>query len=715
MNSRTSLIGFVLLALSLGYAQTPAPEGQTTSSSMTFHAESRLVLVDAIVTDKHGNYIHDLLAKDFRVYEDGKEQTIKSFSFEADPAAPANLKRHYMVLFFDNASMQSAQQTQAREAAAKFIDANAGPDSLMAVVNFGGSLNVAQNFTPDSERLKRIVAGEKIPTTASNAELDPSGATLTNAELEYGQYTMLLALRTLARRLAGVPGRKMLVLLSAGFKLDADGMTDLSATIDVCNKANVAVYPVDARGLALGVPTSGSLRWPAEGVEPVAYHGGAKLRLASFSPPSPQVAFQKGGTGGKPAPGGGTTGRPSGGTGTRPITQVPPPRTSPLSTLAPHFPPSTMENQQPLYALAVGTGGFLIANTNDLATGMQKIASEQNQYYLLGYTPASAPDGSCHSLKVKVDRGDTIVRARSGYCSTKPVDLLAGSAVQKELEGLATGAKSGTVQTSLSAPFFYTAPNVARVHVIMSIPPDAMKIEKQQGKYVAMANILGVAVDKQATIAARFSDSVKVELDGKPELDEFKKHPYRYEKQFEVPSGNFRLKTVVSTGSDSFGKAEIPLYIDPNDGQEFGISGIALSNHLINLAQNPDEQEDALLEDRTPLIVNHMQIVPSATNDFKKTDMAVLYVEVYEPLLKSEKPPVVALDYRVLDRKSGQLKFDSGMMNLSPSIRPGNPVIPVGMKLVTDKLDPGDYRLEVQAKDSTGTSSLVRTVEFKVE
>src|ERR1039457_6503071 len=46
-------------------------------STPVIKAESRLVLVDTIVTDKHGNYVRDLTQKDFKVFEDDKEQTVK--------------------------------------------------------------------------------------------------------------------------------------------------------------------------------------------------------------------------------------------------------------------------------------------------------------------------------------------------------------------------------------------------------------------------------------------------------------------------------------------------------------------------------------------------------------------------------------------------------------------------------------------------------------
>jgi VWFA-related protein len=701
-------LSFMLMALSFLSAQEKAQgtEPQASPSGMTIKAESRLVLVDTVVTNKHGEYVHDLTAKDFRVYEDGKEQAIKSFLFEADAAAPVDMKKHYMVLFFDNSSMDPAEQKQARDAAVKFIDANAGPDRLMAIVNFSGSLHVAQTFTSDAERLKKIAAGESISNVASNADFDANGEMLTRAELDYGQYTMLLALRSLARRLEAVPGRKMLVLLSSGFKLDSDQIRDLSRAIDACNKSNVAVYPVDTRGLV--APNKGELRRPRRDEGEYAYNG-ATLRLASFSPPQPSVFTQKGGKGG-------TGGKPTGGTVVQPgrvAPAYPPPDR--FRNFEPKFPPSSLDNQHPLYALAIGTGGFVIANTNDLLSGMEKIAAEQNQYYLLGYTPAAMPDGTCHSLKVKVDRGDTIVRARTGYCSTKPVDMLAGNLLETQLEALATGSSSGTVQTALTAPFFYTGPKLARVNVTMNIQPDAMNIEKKEGKYFATGNVLGVAVDKQGQVAARFSDSLKVELEGKQELQQFKKQPYHYEKEFDVPAGDFRLTTVFKSDGEGFGKAEIPLVIDAHDSQQFSISGVALSNKIVQLSAKADENESALLEDRTPLVVNHMQIVPSATNNFTRTEMSVFYVEVYEPLLASPRPPEVVLIYRVFDKKSGSLKFDSGMMNLAPSIIKGNPVIPVGMKLVTDRLLPGEYRLEVQAKDSIGKASAVRTAEFKVE
>src|SRR5262245_5090450 len=118
-----------------GTAQKPAGDpaaGQPVAISQTIKKESRLVLVDTVVTDKKGNYIHDLTQGDFKVYEDNKEQAITSFSTGANAAGPQNKQKRYLVLFFDNSSLALPDHISARAAAGKFIDANAAPDRLMA-------------------------------------------------------------------------------------------------------------------------------------------------------------------------------------------------------------------------------------------------------------------------------------------------------------------------------------------------------------------------------------------------------------------------------------------------------------------------------------------------------------------------------------------------------------------------------------------------------
>ncbi len=381
--------------------------------------------------------------------------------------------------------------------------------------------------------------------------------------------------------------------------------------------------------------------------------------------------------------------------------------------IVPPFPPSAADNQQVLYQLADGTGGFVILNTNDLLGGLQRISNDQNQYYLLGYKPPVSTEGSCHSLKVKVERGGTEVRARSGYCNAKPTDLLAGNPIEKDLESRAGGEMQGNVAASMQAPFFYTSPNTAQVHLAVEIPSSALKFEKVKGKQHATLNILGIAYKPDNSIAARFSDTVNLDFDGKKEVEEFHKQPFHYENQFGIASGEYKLKVVFNSGNESFGKLESPLAVDPYHDQDFSMSAIALSNSIRDTGRLSTDLDSQLLEDRTPLVVQGMQISPSGSNHFKKTDSAAIYAEVYEPLLRQPKPPQVAYEVTVVDRKSGQQKVH--LRDRLSTANPGNPVIPLGLKLPVGALDVGSYRLELRALDTAGNISKLRAADFEVE
>src|SRR5215470_18104980 len=121
--SKTVLIASMLVGAGAAAQDRPQSPAAQPGSTPVFKTETKLVPVDVVVTDKKGNYIRDLEQKDFKVWEDNKEQTIRSFSFGSDPATPKNSQQRYLVLFFDNSSMNAGDQMRARQEAAKFIDA----------------------------------------------------------------------------------------------------------------------------------------------------------------------------------------------------------------------------------------------------------------------------------------------------------------------------------------------------------------------------------------------------------------------------------------------------------------------------------------------------------------------------------------------------------------------------------------------------------------
>jgi len=748
------------------------PAVQTQQNGPVVRSETRLVRVDVIVTDKKGNYIHDLSAKDFKVYDDNKQQEVANFSFGADPNSPGAGERRYTVLFFDDASMDSSDQPRARAAAVKFIDANVAPDRALAVVEFTGALRITQNFTTDADKLKQVVSGIKnssittnpLPPTAINTAPGLSGPSLNSAENNFGAYSVLLSIRILAKNLASVTGRKSLVLFTAGFPLTPERDSELTATIDACNKANVAIYPLDVRGLVAmnqmnqrkpGDHAPGKL----EAALGSSNSGGASagMKLASFHPSSDLDADPQhggggggggggghgggggGGTGGGGAGGGGGgkggsggggtggtggtggkggTGGTGGGGGGVPRGGIGQPFANPNFTqpraIVPSFPPSATTNQQVLYALAEGTGGFPIFNTNDLLNGLQKIAAEQNEYYLLGFAPSDSAVGSCHTLKVKVERNGTNVRARSGYCNVKSTDALAGKPIEKELEAHASGESTSPAAGTLQAPFFYTASNEARINLAMEIPPSSVEFNKVKGKYHADVNVLGIAYRSDGSVAARFSDQQTFDLE-KDSWKEITKSPIHYQNQFVIAPGQYRLTVVLSGGGQNFGKYETPLNIDMYDGKAFSLSGIALTKHLERVSDLGGALDADLLADHTPLVVHQMEVIPSGSNRFKKSDKVALYAQVYDPGVANPSPPALRVAYQVVDQKTGKPVFATGTIDASPFVEKGSPMVPLALMIPTDNFAPGAYRIELQAAEAGGASSPVRTVDFIVE
>ena len=418
-------------------------------------AQTNLVLVDAIATDKKGNYVRDLEAKDFHVYEDSKEQKISSFTRTSDVNRPnAPDQKRYLVLLFDNSTMDPADQTRARQAASQFIQKTASPDRLLAVADFGGTLKIAQNFTADAERLKAVVSGIKYSAVNPNqrasagepVEIASAGQPmLVGAAASFGARSVLLAIRNLAKNLSKVPGRKAVVLFSSGFPLTPERHSELAATVNACNKSNVAIYPIDVRGVfapggpgmtpGLGQP---GLR-PGPGADlfphqlallasripiltlpaPLQQRGGAAGPGAGGAAGGGAgggggAAGGAGAGGGRGTPGGaaggttgtggnrgGTTGNPAGATGGRGNPANPNgntglmntrggpnnfnplnPFTNPMNQprqIIPLIPETATTNQQVLYALANGTGGFPIFNTNDFAADEPKVVGVATQ------------------------------------------------------------------------------------------------------------------------------------------------------------------------------------------------------------------------------------------------------------------------------------------------------------------------------------------------
>jgi VWFA-related protein len=180
--------------------------GAPGAAGLQLKTESRLVLVDAVVTGKKDEPIHGLTAKDFRVFEDGKEQTITGFQTHTGPATPGISQQQHFVLLFDgrpNRWESADDQKWIQQAAARFVADNAGPNRLMSVAYYTpGCMTIATQFTTDVGQLQKSLGVWPSMTRCGHVP-DPYG------DVRARNYSQL------AKDLAQVPGHKVVALFAA--------------------------------------------------------------------------------------------------------------------------------------------------------------------------------------------------------------------------------------------------------------------------------------------------------------------------------------------------------------------------------------------------------------------------------------------------------------------------------------------------------------------
>lgn len=433
VHPRASQAWAVLLSLSLlapGFA--PAQEKPVTDVPATsLRVTTRLVMVDVVVRDKAGQPVTDLKASDFTVSEKGKPQKIAVFSLErpapaaaTPPALPPNVFTNrpgyrmpqgpLVVLLLDGMNTQIANQNYARQQLLKYLRTQHQANQRMAVFALGNSLRVLQDFTSDPRLLRAALEGYGPTEAQALAEAAPRPASRLAAadeprlggniaenlrtrvqQFETEQSTInlerriggtLAALRLIARSLAGYPGRKNLIWVSASFPvvlfpdsalpsvrattLGSQNATtnvmrsyepELKATESLLSEAQVAVYPVDARGLV----------------------GAGSLADASSSGLNQAGLLRMGADYGNTV-------------------------TAQSAAL--------VDSQATMKELADQTGGRAYTSRNDIDNAVALGIADGSIYYQLGYYPEDkSSDGSFRKISVDVARPGVEVRHRPGY------------------------------------------------------------------------------------------------------------------------------------------------------------------------------------------------------------------------------------------------------------------------------------------------------------
>jgi VWFA-related protein len=431
-----SLVAVLMLAsLVSGHAQTPPAQRAAADTSAS---EVRAIIVDVVVRDKEGNPVTDLTAGDFELFEDGAKQDLGSMTPVIGAPRPAPRPREaagapapvaakalpaaapqVLALVFDRLTPEG--RAFARKAASGYIGDGAIAKNTIAVFGVDLSLVLFQPFTRDGALLRKSIAtaGERATsqygstrsegnaaqeqalesqqqantataTASSNGGADVAGAA-TQAQFTQMQSQMLQSFGALERdqqgyatsnallaivsALKAIPGRKSVIFFSEGLSIPSNVQRQFISVIDAANRAGVSIYPMDAAGLR----TESTLKETRDGV-----NGASRERIE------------------------GTLTRDS---SDRPMMEALE-RNEDLLRADPHSGLGTLADQ---------TGGFLIANSNDLRSGFERIDVDMRNYYVLTYVPKNGRfDGRFREIDVKVHRPGVQVRSRKGYFAVRP-------------------------------------------------------------------------------------------------------------------------------------------------------------------------------------------------------------------------------------------------------------------------------------------------------
>jgi len=441
--------------------------------TVTFRTSVQEVVLDLVVRDKHGRIVKDLKPEQVAVYEDGVRQTLTSFRFvpgrelqpvpsgkaalraktqpKAAPARSVELAKpmpavNLVCIVLHNLGLDPRTTQYTIGAIREFLNNHLEPGTGVAFFSLYDNFTVLHQFTTDRNELLQAASNlfkgvqGRPPTFASVADamvtaapfmaqvsVGPSGeasvkmgggeinpnvilgadigtdtgeqmqrADLTDQRLHFGELEGMREwdqIMLMINQLGPLPGRKTVLFFSPGLMNvgDADLRHKL---LKRANDAQISVYAIDINGLDASY-------------DPVQASSAALRHLAGVS------AAQ-----------------------TKPLNSAKEAMVAAQQDVLINdlFSSNGQEN---LRELAEATGGFLIANSNDLRKPMQRVVQEVDTHYEAIYRPASQQyDGRLRSIEVKLARKDLTVQSRTGYFAL-PAFKGSGEPSLVEMVGLA--------------------------------------------------------------------------------------------------------------------------------------------------------------------------------------------------------------------------------------------------------------------------------------
>ena len=386
----------------------------------------RQVLVPVVVTDKQGHHITGLKQADFKVFEDGVEQTITAFTSErADvstpvipgaepnqtgtpPATPLPkplATRRAYVICLDMMHTSFGNFVHVREALQTLFQQEQAGDSQYVIISLGKTMQIVQNTTADPAKVLETLGGSNFRNSFqqsssqfeisrfegdlqevrsacdghdSTCEIRKKGLPPQARELaEHERFKtaeFLAQFRSVVEQLARGNGRNTLVLISDGFLMSPGEISYglLEAyfpefrSMEKIERMQDAMDPIFKLAVKGNVPI---YTIDSRGLYTLPSFDVSRTVNASVANQVDRAVNAR-----------------------------------------------ATDEGQTLSEIAAATGGTAFQNSNDLLTGLKRAFADGREYYMLAYVPSNeAQDAKFRKIEVKVRDNKAVVNAKRGY------------------------------------------------------------------------------------------------------------------------------------------------------------------------------------------------------------------------------------------------------------------------------------------------------------
>jgi VWFA-related protein len=549
-----------------------AQQAATEVPGITIRANTRLVTVDVVVTDKKGQPIDGLKPEDFTLEENGKKQKISIFvppgiqnKVAATPPGvlsnrPENVGTAGVptVLLLDACNSPFKDQSYARSQMLKYVVEHGQAGHTIAVLTLTDRLRVLQQFTSDPQVLMKAIKsvrpeeqilapGAPAPESHGIADsgLDRGGsggyavaigiaaaAAQQFADIQIGynieRRTLITidAMRALARILGGLPGRKNVVWLTASLPFDL-----IPEDRSVTDAELLADLPGEGRQRSVSVNAAGSQAAEQRQLyAPQIKDAEAQLASSNIAIYPVDLTGLMSGMESSAARQGSVY------ADTALTDRV-------ISTLN-----TQQTNQGTMEEVALQTGGKAYKNQNDIKDGIVLAVSDEKASYSLGYYPENKKwDGKFRNLKVKLNRGDVQLRFRKGFYAVDPAQAKNVNFEQDVASALEVGAPA--TQISFMAQAKPTDPG--KMRVVFLVDAHTLSAEDAGGGkkvnvnlYASIYSIAGkVVLTRSLKVDRTFDAATYQQL-----LDKGMMVPL----DMEMPSGTQQLRLAVLDNKTGF-------------------------------------------------------------------------------------------------------------------------------------------------------------------